>query len=170
MAALFIIRGIKCKGAETMSKELSIPRQKVVTEVENEQVVEDTVDNEVETVDEKVLTPEESSYIQKVFFEEDEVIYLRDGKKYHIPPLSLRDGVKLMNKLNEIDSSIIIMNLIDDGNGETKFDLLMEVLHMAFKPYYKDITIDYLAEFIDINTAKTILDIMIGLNQIKKNL
>lgn len=154
-----------------MSKELTIPKQKVVAEEEAVETTETAVEETVEqTADEKVLTPEESAYIQKVFFEEDEVIYLRDGKKYHIPPLSLRDGVKLMNKLNGIDSTVIIMNLMDDGNGETRFDLLMEVLLMAFKPYYKEIDADYLAEYVDLNTAKEILDIMIGLNQIKKNM
>lgn len=154
-----------------MSKELTIPKQKVVAEEEVVETTETAVEETVEqTADEKVLTPEESAYIQKVFFEEDEVIYLRDGKKYHIPPLSLRDGVKLMNKLNGIDSTVIIMNLMDDGNGETRFDLLMEVLLMAFKPYYKEIDADYLAEYVDLNTAKEILDIMIGLNQIKKNM
>lgn len=116
------------------------------------------------------LTQEESEFIEKVFFEDDESVRLRDGRTYKIPALSLKDGRKLMKKLNSIDTSVIIANLMEDEAGDDKFDDLMEVLYMAFKPYYKEMTVDYLAEYIDIDTAKKIIDIMIGINGLKKSL
>jgi hypothetical protein len=116
------------------------------------------------------LTKEESEFIEKVFFEDDEKVRLRDGKSYYIPALSLKDGRKLMKKLNSIDTSVIIANLMEDEEGHDRFDDLMEVLLMAFKPYYPEMTVDYLAEYIDIDTAKKIIDIMIGINGIKKSL
>ncbi|MFC3781619.1 DNA polymerase III subunit gamma/tau [Bacillus chungangensis] len=116
------------------------------------------------------LTKEESDYMEKVFFEEDDTVRLRDGITYKIPPLGLLDGKNLMKKLNTIDTGIIISNLIADESGEDHFEELLEVLLMAFKPYYKEITADYLANYVDIHTAKQIIDIMIGLNGIKKSL
>lgn len=154
-----------------MAKDISIPTNTPIVEEETKEVQEEVVQEQEPTIEEEApLTHEEADYIKRVFFEEDELVYLRDGKKYRIPPLSLRDGLELMKKLNSIDSSMMVLNLIDDGEGNTKYETLMEVLHMAFKPYYPEITKDYLADFVDLNTAKNILDIMIGLNQIKKNM
>jgi hypothetical protein len=116
------------------------------------------------------LTQEEADFIEKVFFEEDETIRLRDGRTYRIPALSLKDGRKLMKQLHTIDATVIISNLIEDEEGNDNFDNLMSVLLMAFRPYYKDIDADYLAEYVDIETAKKIIDIMIGINGLKKSL
>lgn len=118
------------------------------------------------------LTPEEGETIQRVFFEDDEKIRLRDGITYSIPPLSLRDGVRLMNTLNTIDTTVIVFNLMRDPETDemTKFEALMDALLMAFKPYYPEMTKEYLETYVDIDTAKKILDIMIGLNTIKKSL
>lgn len=151
-------------------EEVKIPSKEVVVEeaVVEEQVVSEEQVEQVE--EEEKLTREEAEYIKKVFFEDDDKITLRDGRTYRIPPLSLKDGLKLMDKLNGIDTSVIVLNLIDDGSGNSRYDLLIEVLLMAFKPYYPEITTDYVSEYVDLNTAKEILDIMIGLNQIKKNM
>jgi len=138
-------------------------------EVKVEQVgVEEQVQKEEPK--EEPLTKEESEYIEKVFFEDDESVRLRDGVNYKIPPLGLRDAKNLMKKLNTIDTGVIIANLIADEEGEDSYDELLSVLLMAFKPYYKDMTVDYLADYVDISSAKEIIDIMIGLNGIKKSL
>lgn len=119
----------------------------------------------------QTLTQEEADYIEKVFFEEDDVVRLRDGKSYRIPPLSLKDARKLMKLLNVIDTSIIISNLIVmEGDDEDRYAPLMEVLLMAFKPYYPNVTTEYLSEYVDLVTAKKIIDSMIGLNGLKKSL
>lgn len=125
---------------------------------------------DVKQKQENKITQEESEYMRKVFFEEDEEVRLRDGKTYKIPPLSLKDAMKLMEKINGIDTGIIIANLISDSEGNNNYDRLLEVLHMAFKPYYPEITKEYIEEYVDLDTAKQIIDIMIGLNGLKKSL
>lgn len=152
-------------------RNLSIPSRGGSIENQEQEVKQEVTQNAQEqTQEEPKLTKEESEYIEKVFFEEDETVRLRDGITYKIPPLGLKDAKKLMKKLNSIDTSIIIANLIADEGGNDNYDELLEVLLMAFKPYYKHITVDYLAEYVDINTAKQIIDIMIGLNGLKKSL
>jgi hypothetical protein len=148
-------------------RNLSIPSRGGSIENQEQEVVQNAQE---QTQEEPKLTKEEADYIEKVFFEEDETVRLRDGITYKIPPLGLKDAKNLMKKLNSIDTSIIIANLIADEEGNDNYDELLEVLLMAFKPYYKHITVDYLAEYVDINTAKQIIDIMIGLNGLKKSL
>lgn len=156
----------------TENRNLAIPSRGAVVEEPNpvEEEVVETVKQEEKLNEEPKLSKEESEYIEKVFFEEDESVRLRDGVSYKIPPLGLRDGKKLMKKLNSIDTGIIVANLIEDDEGDDNFDSLLEVLLMAFRPYYKTMTIDYLAEYVDIASAKQIIDIMIGLNGLKKSL
>lgn len=152
-------------------RNLSIPSRGGSIENQEQEVKQEVVQNAQEqTQEEPKLTKEEADYIEKVFFEEDETVRLRDGITYKIPPLGLKDAKNLMKKLNSIDTGIIIANLIADEEGNDNYDELLEVLLMAFKPYYKHITVDYLAEYVDINTAKQIIDIMIGLNGLKKSL
>lgn len=156
-------------------RKLSIPTNKE-NESESKEVVKDKEVEETkeepkeENKEEKPLTKEESEYIEKVFFEEDESVMLRDGKSYKIPPLGLKDAKNLMKKLNSIDTGVIIANLMEGEEGDDSYDELLDVLLMAFKPYYKEVTLEYLEEYIDITTAKDIIDIMIGLNGIKKSL
>ncbi|MGG3797722.1 DNA polymerase III subunit gamma/tau [Metabacillus fastidiosus] len=154
------------------NRELSIPIQggnsTVQEEIKEEVAVQEQPEEEIKQ--EPALTKDESEYIEKVFFEEDETVRLRDGVSYKIPPLGLKDAKNLMNKLNTIDTGIIIANLIEDGEGEDNYDQLLDVLLMAFKPYHKHITVDYLADYVDITSAKAIIDIMIGLNGLKKSL
>lgn len=149
-------------------REIAIPKKSVGTNEETNQVVDNK--EAQREVTQETITQEESEYMEKVFFEDDEVVRLRDGKSYRIPPLGLKDAMRLMKRLNSIDTSVILANLIDDGSGNNSYEDLLEVLLMAFKPYYKDITKEYLAEYVDLNTAKKIIDIMIGLNGLKKSL
>lgn len=122
-----------------------------------------------QVMQEEPITQEESEYIEKVFFEDDEEIRLRDGRTYRIPPLGLKDARKLMKLINSVDSTFIIMNFMETDEGEgDKYNELMELLLLAFKPYYKHVDADYLAEYVDLVTAKKIIDIMTGLNGLKK--
>ncbi|KJD47071.1 hypothetical protein [Paenibacillus terrae] len=119
----------------------------------------------------KVLTEEEAQIKEKAFFEEDEKVRLRDGKTYYLPPLGLKDARKLIKKLNAIDSGFIIANLIpDDPEGADRYHELIDVLMMGFKPYYSWMTPEHLEEYVDLETAKQIIDAMIGLNGIKKSM
>ncbi|MDQ0176236.1 hypothetical protein J2S08_002073 [Bacillus chungangensis] len=154
-------------------RELKIPHIGQENDMSNMKVEDEAETREIkqeQNKEKRPLTKEESDYMEKVFFEEDDTVRLRDGITYKIPPLGLLDGKNLMKKLNTIDTGIIISNLIADESGEDHFEELLEVLLMAFKPYYKEITADYLANYVDIHTAKQIIDIMIGLNGIKKSL
>ncbi|AET59733.1 hypothetical protein HPL003_14910 [Paenibacillus terrae HPL-003] len=119
----------------------------------------------------EILTEEEAQIREKAFFEEDEQVRLRDGKTYYLPPLGLKDARKLIKKLNAIDSGIIIANLIpDDPEGTDRYHELIDVLMMGFKPYYSWMTPEHLEEYVDLETAKQIIDAMIGLNGIKKSM
>ncbi|MBD8498892.1 DNA polymerase III subunit gamma/tau [Paenibacillus arenosi] len=152
-------------------RELAIPRA-AGTEGNEAKVKQDQTEQSKDTETPKqMLSQEEADVREKVFFEEDEKVRLRDGKTYSIPPLGLKDARQLMKKLNSIDSGVIIANLIPDGDdGEDRFHELMDVLLMAFKPYYKEITASHLEEYVDLDTAKKIIDSMIGLNGLKKSL
>lgn len=151
---------------------MALPKKgSVASEPEVEPEVSETVEEEVkEEVEKEKLSQEEADFIEKVFFEEDDVVRLRDGKSYRVPPLGLKDARKLMRKLNSIDTGVIIANLIEDENGDDNYDELLEILLIGLKPYYKDLTVDYLAEYVDIGNAKVIIDIFIGLNGLKKSM
>jgi hypothetical protein len=125
---------------------------------------------EIQEEPKKVLTEDDAVAREKVFFEEDEQVRLRDGRSYYLPPLGLKDARKLMKKLNAIDSGVIIANLIPETDDEDRYEELLDVLVMGFKPYYKHITVEYLEEYVDLETAKKIIDAMIGLNGLKKSM
>jgi hypothetical protein len=114
------------------------------------------------------ITQEEADYVEKVFFEDDDLVQLRDGKSYRMPPLGLKQGRLLVKKMNTINTGIIIENLIDDEEGVDRYDELLNVLLMGFRPYYPHMTVEYLEEYIDLVSAKKIIDSMIGLNGLKK--
>ncbi|MHA7967000.1 DNA polymerase III subunit gamma/tau [Paenibacillus sp. CAU 1782] len=148
----------------------SIPKTDGLTEAAAYKSAEQVTEGATEEKP-NLLTQEDAEMREKVFFEDDEKVRLRDGKTYCIPPLGLLDARKLMKQLNSIDSGVIIANLIPDDEDENdRFDALMDVLLMAFKPYYKHMTADYLGEYIDLETAKVIIDSMIGLNGLKKSM
>lgn len=141
-------------------REFTVPSQNELSK--SDEAVEDT---------RKTLTEEEAQIKEKAFFEEDEKVRLRDGKTYYLPPLGLKDARKLITKLNAIDSGVIIANLIpDDPEGADRYHELIDVLLMGFKPYYSWMTAEHLEEYVDLETAKQIIDAMIGLNGIKKSM
>lgn len=150
-------------------RELVIPRADSTVTKEIASQVEEQTQEAVTEKEKNPLTQEEAEVCEKVFFEEDDKVRLRDGKTYNIPPLGLMDARKLMNKLNTIDSGVIIANLIPE-DGDDRFDELLDVLLMAFKPYYNHMTVEHLGNYVDLETAKKIIDCMIGLNGLKKSM
>ncbi len=124
----------------------------------------------VERIKQEALTQEEAERIEAVFFEDDAEIMLRDGKKYKIPPASLRDARKLMKLLRSVNVDAIILNFVptDDPQIDQKREQdLFDILLLAFK-YYPHIDRDYLDRYVDLDTARKIIDILIGLNGLKK--
>lgn len=116
------------------------------------------------------LTPEEAKRIEAVFFEDDAEIMLRDGKRYRIPPVSLKEARKIMQLLKTVNVDVIIMNFVPTGDEELdkkREDNLFDLLLMAFKNY-PEVDRDYLDRYVDLATARKIIDIIIGLNGIKK--
>lgn len=113
---------------------------------------------------------EEIRKTEKIFFEDDEEIRLRDGKVYKIPPVSLKDARKLMQKLKTVNVDVIILNFLpseDDEMTKQREEDLFDILMMAFKNY-PEVTREYIEEYVDVETARRIIEIMIGLNGLKK--
>jgi len=120
---------------------------------------------EVVDLDNKV---DDVSRTGSIFFEDDVEIRLRDGKVYKIPPATLKDARKLMEKLKTVNVDIIILNFIQtDDDSTRREDDLFDILMMAFKNY-PEVTKEYIEEYVDVEIAKKIIEIMIGLNDIKK--
>lgn len=116
------------------------------------------------------IKAEEIRKTEKIFFEDDEEIRLRDGKVYKIPPVSLKDARKLMQKLKTVNVDVIILNFLpseDDEMTKQREEDLFDILMMAFKNY-PEVTREYIEEYVDVETARRIIEIMIGLNGLKK--
>ncbi|PQP82105.1 hypothetical protein C0Q44_20860 [Paenibacillus sp. PCH8] len=129
----------------------------------------------------KRVTPEEVEAAERAFFEDDEIITLRDRRKYRIPPCNLKDARRLMKLLKTVNIDAIILNFIPTENDELdekRQQDLFDVLAMAFKNYSYIVTKDehgeyvinreYLDEYLDLNTARKVIDMLIGLNGLKK--
>lgn len=118
----------------------------------------------------EVITKEEAKRIESVFFEDDAEITLRDGKTYKIPPCTLRDARRLMQLIKIVNVDIILMNFVPDGEGfsEERIEALYELLGLGFKNY-PHVDEDYLDRYVDLELAKEIIDILIGLNGLKKS-
>jgi len=127
------------------------------------------------------ISREEVDAAERAFFEDDEVITLRDKRKYRIPPCSLKDARRLMKLLRSVNVDAIILNFLpshDEEMDEKRQNDLFDILAMAFKNYPHIVTKgesgeyivnrDYLDEYLDLHTARKIIDILIGLNGLKK--
>lgn len=116
------------------------------------------------------ISKEEAERIESVFFEDDEEIMLRDGKKYKIPPCTLKDARKLMKLLRTVQIDAIILNFLpkEDGGTGSEEDLF-DILLIAFKNY-PHVDKEYIDKYVDLETARKIIEIMIGLNGLKKSL
>jgi hypothetical protein len=104
-----------------------------------------------------------------IFFEDDAEIKLRDGKVYKIPPATLKDARIMMSKLKTVNVDFIIINFIsgEDGEGNSREEDLFDILKIAFKNY-PEVTKEYIEEYVDVDLAKKIIEIIIGLNGLKK--
>jgi hypothetical protein len=113
---------------------------------------------------------EELERSEAAIFEDDAQIKLRNGKTYYIPPLTLKNARTLMKKLRTINVDAIILNFLPTGNEELdkqREDDLFEVLQMAFVNY-PEVDRDFIDRYMDLETAREVIDILIGLNRIKK--
>lgn len=118
--------------------------------------------------EEKVLTKEEAERVEAVFFEDDEEITLRDGKTYKIPPANLKNARRLMKLMGTINIDAIILNFSPSGDDDSQRENdLFEVLSIAFENY-PEVDREYLEEYVDLITASKIIEILIGLNGLKK--
>lgn len=107
---------------------------------------------------------------EAIFFEDDETINLRDGKEYRIAPCSLKDARKLMNHLKTVNVEAIVLNFAptgDEAMDNQREDDLMNILGIAFKGY-PHIDREYIEEYVDLDIARRLIDIMLGLNGLKK--
>lgn len=116
------------------------------------------------------ITKGEADKIEGVFFEDDEEIVLRDGKTYKLHPCTLKDARKLMKLLKTVQIEAIILNFLpeDDGGTGAEEDLF-DILLIAFKGY-PHVDKEYIDSYVDLDTARQIIEIMIGINGIKKSL
>lgn len=124
----------------------------------------------VERVKEETLSQEEANRIESAFFEDDEVIKLRNGKTYRVPPCTLKDARKLMKLLGTVNVDAIILNFVPTGDDEVddkRQNDLFDILLMAFRNY-PEADKDFIDSYVDLNTAKKIIDVLIGLNGLKK--
>lgn len=124
----------------------------------------------VERIKQEEATQAELDRREDFFFEDDEVITLRNGKKYNVPPLNLKNARKLMQKIKTINIDAIILNFLPTGDEEAdekRQDDLYEVLQMAFVNY-PEVDRDFIDEYVDVNTARKLFDTLVGLNAIKK--
>lgn len=127
-------------------------------------------DQAVERIKKEILTQDEAQAIEKAFFEDDATITLRDNKKYRIPPCTLKDARKLMNLLKTVNIDIIVMNFVPTGDDELdakREEDFIEIMKTAFKNY-PEVDEDYIMEYVDVEIAKTIVNILLGINEIKK--
>lgn len=120
----------------------------------------------------EVITKEEADHIASVFFEDDAEVTLRDGKKYKIIPVSLKDARFLMGSLGSFHMEGIALNFIKEAtpadnkrNAEMQ-ECLMAVLMLAFKPY-PEVTRDYIETYVDVRLASKIINLMMDLNDLK---
>jgi recombinational DNA repair protein RecR len=127
-------------------------------------------DEAVERIKKEALTQEQADEIERAFFEDDVEIKLRDGKKYKVPPCSLKNARKLMKLLKSVNVDMVILNYVPTGDSELdekRANDLVEILSYAFVNY-PDINRDYIEDIVDVDTAKKIVEVLIGINSIKK--
>lgn len=138
---------------------------------EHSQLMNDEAVNRIKAeAEEDVKAKPVESASEAIFFEDDEVIHLRDGKEYRIAPCSLKDARKLMSHLKTVNVDAIVLNFAptgDEAMDNQREDDLMSILSIAFKGY-PNIDRDYIEEYVDLDIARRLIDVMLGLNGLKK--
>ncbi|GBF32190.1 hypothetical protein DCCM_0381 [Desulfocucumis palustris] len=116
------------------------------------------------------LSQIEADRIERVIFEDDDEIILRDGKKYKIPPCSLKDARELIRIFRTINVDLIIVNFIPTGKDdedEQRVRDFYRVMKIAFKDY-PGIDQAYLEKYVDLKIARKVINSILDLNEIKK--
>jgi hypothetical protein len=111
---------------------------------------------------------------EKIWFEDDEKVTLRDGSVRTIPPLLFVDARIFMQKVKSVDINAIILNFAPGADRETD---LYDILAMAFKDHKDIVTVEgdtyipnreYIDRNVDIRLARKIIDTMLDMNSLKK--
>lgn len=115
---------------------------------------------------------------EKVWFEDDEKIQLRDGTMRTIPPLLFKDARTFMQKVKSVDINAIILNFAPGADRETD---LYDILAMAFKDHPEIVSVEqqgedfvyipnraYIDRNVDIRLARKIIDTMLDMNAMGK--
>ncbi len=117
-----------------------------------------------------ILTEEEAERIERIIFEDDEEVTLRNGKKYKIPSANFKDARKLMKLLKTVNIEAIILNFLptDDTEKDAKrLEDLYALMRIAFVNY-PEVNDEFLDRYVDLKIARQIIDILIDLNGLKK--
>ncbi len=159
----------KCQvcGSKT-TNGICVPCKERLEKEQAKKLNEAAVQSRVEELE--VLTQEEADRVEAVFFEYDEEVVLRDGKKYKIPPSKLAKAKRLMSLLKTVNVDVVIMNFLpsgEEGKDKQREDDLYEILEMAFEAY-PHVTREYLENNVDVVLAGEIIKVLIGLNGLKK--
>ncbi|MFF2480277.1 hypothetical protein [Paenibacillus sp. NPDC058071] len=117
---------------------------------------------------------------EKIWFEDDERVTLRDGSVRTIPPLLFGDARTFMQKVKTVNIDVILFNFGPNGQSPAETDLY-DILAMAFKDHSDMVTVvneggrvtyqpnrDYIDRNVDIRMARQIIDIMLDVNALKK--
>ncbi|MGN7765349.1 hypothetical protein [Paenibacillus sp. 22594] len=131
---------------------------------------------QAESTEEELPEDKEVRLSERVWFEEDEEIMLRNGELYRIPPMTFGDTREFMQYLKTVNVGEIILNFAP--GQEAKEKTLHDILGLAFQIYpeiaYRDkagkLVVDhsFIDRNVDLRTAKRILDVMMDLNGLKK--
>lgn len=113
----------------------------------------------------RIQGQQEEERTAAIFFEDDAQVTLRNGNTYNISPCTLKEARKLMSLLKTVNIEAIILNFIPDD--ETNENDLFDILLMGFKNY-KEVDRDFIDSYVDLTTAKKIIESLIGLNGLKK--
>lgn len=124
--------------------------------------------------EQNVLTMTEAEEIRRIMFEDDEEIFLRDGKSYQVVPCMLGDALELIEILGQVDVTTVMLNFAvdpNDENGKENLEKRIESLYRGLlKAFvgYPEIDAEYLKKYCDVLTAQKIFNILVGINGIKK--
>ncbi len=127
-------------------------------------------EDKTQDVDKDSVTPEESERVERVIFEDDEVVALRNGKLYKIPPCNFKDARRLMKLLRTVNVDVIIFNFLPTENedeDEKRISDLYTLMKIAFQDY-PEVDNVFIDNFVDLKIARKVIEILIDLNGLKK--
>ncbi|MCR8843934.1 hypothetical protein NQ117_09560 [Paenibacillus sp. SC116] len=116
------------------------------------------------------IKQESSEVNANVWLEEGKQIQLLDGKTYNVRPSKLLHARKLMKLLGTVSMEVVILNFMETDSpeeDETRINNFYDALMIAFTDY-PHVTKEYLELHCDVVGARNILDVLVGLNGLKK--